>query len=200
MNPKRDIVGLIIVLMVAAFTLSACGGDKADTASSGQTTLSENPTSTIRPTSTTRPLPTPTSVDPGPYFSPGKAFPNENPATYTGPADVGDFQQDSVTGQANTAAGVTALYTNSDNAGVVLNIYYASDKPSAMAFIEQMGTNGRLTTPPEFLLLDENNSYTLFELGDGRSVYGWTRELWIFVATSGSGRAALDAFMREFPY
>ncbi|CAG0951178.1 hypothetical protein ARNL5_00116 [Anaerolineae bacterium] len=187
----------LVLLVVASFILSACGDDKNDNKTDDS---SGNATSAIPATPTFWPQPTRTAVDPGPYFSPGKPFPAEDPNTYSGPEQVGKFQRTSASGQANTAAGVTGVYTDSDNATIILNIYYAVDKPSAVAFVEQMGTSARLTTPPEFLLLDENTSYTLYELSDGRVVYAWTREQWIFVATSTQGRPSLDAFMREFPY
>ncbi len=193
MNSKRYLVMLLVLL--AALILSACGDDtdpEKTENSSSNTSASSVPTP--------RPQPTRTAVDPGPYFSPGKPFPNEDPNIYSGPEQVGKFQRSSVSGQANTAAGVTGIYTDADNAAIILNIYYATDKPSAMAFVEQMGTSARLTTPPEFLLLDENTSYTLYGLSDGRVIYAWTREQWIFVATSAQGRPSLDAFMREFPY
>lgn len=197
MNSKRSLLVLVILMVLASLILSACGGDDDKKTENEARNTSEGAASPIPPT---RPQPTRTAVDPGPYFSPGKPFPSEDPNTYTGPDKVGKFERTSVSGQANTAAGVTGIYTDSNNAAMVLNIYYVTDKQSAMAFVEEMGTNARLSTPPEFLLLDENNSYTLYELGDGRVIYAWTREQWIFVATSAQGRPSLDAFMREFPY
>ncbi len=195
MNSKRY---LFILLVMVALILSGCGDNQDDNKT--ENSSGNNSTGEASSIPTSRPQPTRTAVDPGPYFSPGKPFPNEDPTSFTGPEQVGNFQRSSVSGQANTAAGVTGIYTNADNATIILNIYYAADKPSAMAFVEQMGTSARLTRPPEFLLLDENTSYTLYGLGDGRVIYAWTREQWIFVATSPQGRPSLDAFMREFPY
>ncbi|MBI5928054.1 MAG: hypothetical protein HY862_02005 [Chloroflexi bacterium] len=195
MNSKYYPLLLVIVFVMM---VSACGGDKDSPKTSNDS--NDNVVNATSSVPTPRPAPTRTAVDPGPYFSPGKPFPSEDPATYTGPEQVGKFQRNSVNGQANTAAGITAVYTDSTNATVVLNIYYGADKQSSMTFIEQMGTNARLTTPPEFFLLDENTSYTLYELSDGRAIYAWTREQWIFVVTSALGRPSLDAFMREFPY
>jgi hypothetical protein len=192
LNPQRHYPIHLLLLIALTFSLAACGDDEDKNTSLSNSAVTVAPT--VRPT-VTRPI-----VDPGPYFSPGRPLPTEDPATYQGPEQVGDFQRTNVSGQANLNTGVTAIYSGPEDGRIVLNIYYMVDNQTAYSLVEQMGTATRLDGPPEYLVLDENTSYTLYQMRDGRTVYAWTHDQWAFIATSSTGRPSLDAFMREFPY